>query len=148
MNYERFKRAWSLDGACAASVCSFLYNIVHARTFWRVILHVFRRLHTGFQIKAHCVHKAVSQPSEYSPPRIFSSWWLHWMEDSWGCVLCRCLGGRRTPGLVGMSSSQPVRSCSEPLLSSGAAQKLYCTCLTCPAAVLFLCSAQAAVILD
>lgn len=71
------------------------------------------------------------------PSKDLFSCWLHrgWIKNSRSCVLCHCLGGRQTLGLVGMSSSQPVRSCSEPLLSSAAAQKLYCTCPTYPAAV-------------
>lgn len=51
------------------------------------------------------------------------------------------LGGRQTPGPVGMSSSQPVRSCSESLLPGGAAQKPFCTCSCMPAAVPILCNA-------
>lgn len=59
----------------------------------------------------------------------FSCCWLNrrWMEDSWSCVLHLCLGGRLKSGLEGMWSSRPVRSCSEPLLSTGAAYKLYRT---------------------
>lgn len=46
--------------------------------------------------------------------------------------------GRQAPELVGMLSSQPVRSCSEPLLSWWDTERvLYCTCLTRPAARAF-----------
>lgn len=44
--------------------------------------------------------------------------------------------GRQARELVGMLSSLPVRSCSEPLLSRWDTESaLYCTCLTRPAAL-------------
>lgn len=88
----------------------------------------------------------------------FPTWWIissqdslflsvtSSMKDSGSCVLCQCLGWRRLSGLVGMLSCRPVRSCSEPLLST--AQKLYCIEATCPSAVMFLHNAQAAVAHD
>lgn len=44
--------------------------------------------------------------------------------------------GRQAPELIGMLSSQPVRSCSEPLLLWWDTESaLYCTCLARPAAL-------------
>lgn len=47
--------------------------------------------------------------------------------------------GRQAPQLVGMLFSQPVRSCSEPLLSWWDTESvLYCMCLARPAALPFV----------
>jgi len=70
-----------------------------------------------------------------NPPKDFClSLFYCWLQSSskWRrAKLCLCLGGRQLPVLAGMLSSQPVRSCSRPLLFTGAAQKLYMASLFC-----------------